>query len=168
MRIRVMKASDLPQVGVLAGQLVRQHHDTDPERFFEIPEVERGYAAYFRSQLKDKKTVLLVAEDEDAIVGYSYGRFEPRDWNMLLDEHGAIHDILVDARARRHGTGRALILEMIAQLTARGAKRFVLSTMVGNRAAQALFESVGFRPTMLEMTATPVAAGASAVRSRRS
>jgi ribosomal protein S18 acetylase RimI-like enzyme len=170
MIIRALKPEDLRRVGELAGQLVRQHHETDPERFFSIPNVERGYAEYFRSQLKDKNAVLLVAEEGDAILGYSYGRLEPRDWNMLLDEHGAIHDILVDPAARRSGTGRSLVTAMMSELAKRGAKRVVLATMVGNTAAQKLFESVGFRPTMLEMTApSPQVAGErpSKGRSRR-
>ena len=153
MVVRPLKESDLPRVGQLAALLVRQHHDADPDRFFNIPNVERGYAEYFRSQIKDRKTVLLVAEESGEILGYAYGRLEPRDWNLLLDEHGAIHDILVDPAARRKGTGRSLITEMMAQLAKIGAKRFVLATMVGNQAAQNLFESMGFRPTMLEMTA---------------
>jgi ribosomal protein S18 acetylase RimI-like enzyme len=41
---------------------------------------------------------------------------------------------------------------MIAALVTAGAPRVVLSTMVGNAAAQELFRACGFRPTMLEMT----------------
>ena len=41
---------------------------------------------------------------------------------------------------------------MVARLEALGAPRVVLSTMVGNEAAQRLFRQCGFRPTMLEMT----------------
>ena len=142
---------------MLAGQLVRQHHETDPERFFEIPNVEKGYARYFESQIGDKDTILLVAEDDGEILGYAYGRCESRDWNMLLDDHGAIHDVLVDPGARRKGLGQALMQAMLDEFKKRGLERVVLSTMVGNEPAQRLFESLGFRKTMVEMTWNPKA-----------
>jgi ribosomal protein S18 acetylase RimI-like enzyme len=99
----------------------------------------------------------LVAERHGEVVGYSYGTLEARDWNALLDDHGAIHDVFVAAEARRSGIGGALLDRMVSELTARGAERVVLITMVSNEAAQALFASRGFRATMLEMTRnTPV------------
>jgi ribosomal protein S18 acetylase RimI-like enzyme len=152
MIIRPLRAEDLPRVGELAGQLVRMHHATDPDRFFRIPNVEKGYAWYFRSQLRDRNTVMLVAEERGRVIGYAYGCAEPRDWNLLLDDHGAIHDVLVDRACRRKGTGRALVEEMLRVFGERGLERVVLSTMVGNKSAQKLFLSVGFRPTMTEMT----------------
>lgn len=93
-----------------------------------------------------------MAESNGAIEGYSYGTLEERDWNLLIDAHGAIHDVFVDDSARRHGVGRRLVSGMIEALESLGASRILLSTMVGNLAAQGLFATVGFRPTMLEMT----------------
>ena len=90
--------------------------------------------------------------EQDRIVGYAYGTSEERDWNMLLDEHGAIHDVFVDPRARRAGIGKQLVDSLVRELERRGARRFVLSTMVSNQAAQNLFAACRFRPTMLEMT----------------
>jgi ribosomal protein S18 acetylase RimI-like enzyme len=58
----------------------------------------------------------------------------------------------VDPMARGRGIGRQLLRAIIIELTARGAPRVVLSTAARNEAAQRLFLSAGFRPTMLEMT----------------
>jgi ribosomal protein S18 acetylase RimI-like enzyme len=41
---------------------------------------------------------------------------------------------------------------MIERLEALGAPRILLNAMVENESAQRLFASVGFRPTMVEMT----------------
>jgi len=60
--------------------------------------------------------------------------------------------VFVVPEARREGAGRKLIAELVAALERLGAPRIVLSTMVGNEAAQRLFRQCGFRPTMLEMT----------------
>lgn len=152
MEIRRAKRDDLPAVAVLAGELVRMHHATDPKRFLLVDNVEQGYAWWFGKQLENPEAVILVAVDGDAIAGYAYGSLEDRDWNMLLDEHGAIHDIYVASDRRRTGMGKALMDALIAELEKLGAERIVLSTMPSNIGAQRLFASVGFRPTMLEMT----------------
>ena len=128
------------------------HHATDPKRFFLVDRVEEGYAWWFRKELANEAAVVLVAERDGEILGYAYGTREGRDWNMLLDEHGAVHDVFVAPGARRGGVGRALMAEITAALEALGAPRIVLSTMVQNEPAQRLFRACGFCPTMLEMT----------------
>jgi ribosomal protein S18 acetylase RimI-like enzyme len=156
--IRPAETRDLPQVGRLAGQLVRLHHDTDPARFLLVDGVEEGYARWFSRELTRSGAVVLVAaqreqpEQDERIIGYVYGTLEGRDWNMLLDSHGALHDVLVASDARQRGVGRALVAAMVAALSRAGAPRVVLSTMVTNEAAQRVFRACGFRPTMLEMT----------------
>jgi ribosomal protein S18 acetylase RimI-like enzyme len=150
--VRPATKRDIPRVAELAGALVRMHHATDPARFLLIDDVEKGYAWWLSREIERKGAVVLVAVRDERVVGYAYGSLEERDWNMLLDAHGAIHDVYVADDARRGGAGRALLTAMIAALTELGAPRVVLSTMVGNEAAQALFRQSGFRPTMLEMT----------------
>jgi ribosomal protein S18 acetylase RimI-like enzyme len=150
--IRRAEARDLPDMGRLAGALVRDHHAADPGRFMLVPGVEQGYERWFARELPRKGAVLLVAELGGSVVGYAYGAFEERDWNMLLDEHAALHDVLVTPEARKAGLGRKLVDAMVAAFEAGGARRIVLSTRVDNGAAQHLFKRCGFRPTMLEMT----------------
>jgi ribosomal protein S18 acetylase RimI-like enzyme len=150
--VRNMKKSDLPRVGELAGALVRLHHSWDPRRFFLEECVEQGYQWWFAKQLDHEGVVLQVAEVGGAIAGYVYGSLEDRDWAMLLDAHGAIHDVFVDAAFRRAGVAKALMLSAIAALEGQGAAQVVLSTSTANPQAQALFRSLGFRDTMIEMT----------------
>lgn len=153
--VRPMTPADLPAVGRLAGKLVRMHHDLDPQRFIDLPNVETGYARYFSSELKNDEVVLLVAAtggEGTALVGYAYGRLEPRSYDDLLEAHGKLHDVYVEESARRTGLGAALATEVVRRLTEKGAPRVVLSTAVQNEAAQRLFAKLGFRTTMLEMT----------------
>jgi ribosomal protein S18 acetylase RimI-like enzyme len=151
--IRPARASDLPALGRYGGDLVRFHHALDPARFLLAPDVDRGYARWFGRELSSPEVVLLVAADaDDVLLGYIYGRLEPRDWNVLLDAHAALHDILVADGAQGLGVGRALLDAFVAAVRARGAPRVVLHTAVANERAQRLFRALGFRPTMLEMT----------------
>jgi ribosomal protein S18 acetylase RimI-like enzyme len=150
--VRRARIPDLRDVAEFAGELVRLHHDTDRGRFFLPERVEEGYASWLRRELHNKSAVVLVGEIAGELVGYTYGALGSRDWNALLDEHGAIHDVYVKTTARRSGVGQRLLEAMILELEGLGAERIVLTTMVSNTAAQALFERSGFRPTMLEMT----------------
>jgi ribosomal protein S18 acetylase RimI-like enzyme len=146
--------SDIPLAAALAGKLASLHHATDPDRFFLPDKVVEGYAWWFGRVLENPEAVLLVAEATGVpgIAGYVYGALEERDWNLLLDAHGAIHDVFVAEDQRRLGVGAALIEAMLRELEALGAERVVLSTMPSNKAAQQLFARYGFRPTFIEMT----------------
>jgi ribosomal protein S18 acetylase RimI-like enzyme len=150
--IRPAETRDLPRVAELAGELLRMHHAADAARFFLPDRVEEGYAWWLRRELARDEAVILVATAQDRIVGYAYGTREERDWNMLLDEHGAIHDVFVAPDARRAGVGKQLVETMVRELERRGAPRVVLYSIVSNLAAQRVFSACGFRPTMLEMT----------------
>lgn len=152
--VRDATRADLPRLGTLAEALVRVHHDLDPRRFFMPERVSEGYQMWFGRELDDADAILLVAEgDGGAVLGYAYGRVEARDWNLLLGRHAALHDILVEEGARRRGAAEALLGEFVARVKARGVPRVVLHTAVQNERAQALFRKMGFRPTMIEMTA---------------
>ncbi len=150
--VRSCKPGDLPEVAQLAARLVREHHAMDPARFLIFDHIEEGYAAYLGDELKDKRAVVVVAALRDRIVGYAYGRIEPRDWNMLRERCGALHDIYVDESARRQGVAARLVEEVVRRFGALGAPRVILMTAVQNVAAQRLFQRLGFRPTMHEMT----------------
>jgi ribosomal protein S18 acetylase RimI-like enzyme len=150
--IRAVSVADLPAVAALAEKLVRLHHAFDAERFFVPERVAEGYAWWFEKELGRDEVVLLAAEIDGSLVGYVYARLEERDWNMLLDAAGAIHDVWVEPEARGHGVARALLAAAVAALRAKGAPRVVLHSAAKNTEAQALFEGLGFRRTMVEMT----------------
>ncbi len=153
--VRPAREADLLEVARLAAELVRLHHRFDPARFL-LPDssVETGYERFLRHAFQSKDTVVLVAARDERIIGYTYARAEPRDWHLLLDAHGAIHDLYVDPSARGLGVGRALMLATIEALGSLGAKPIVLYTAAQNDEARRLFASLGFRATMLEMTRT--------------
>lgn len=140
-------------VGRLGALLVRLHHDFDPQRFMaETPGTEQGYGSFLGTQLDDPDVIVLVAESCGEVVGYTYAGVEDVDYMSLRGPAGVLYDIVVDPGHRGHGVGRMLLEATIAALEGKGAPRVVLSTAERNGNAQRLFESAGFRRTMIEMT----------------
>jgi GNAT superfamily N-acetyltransferase len=154
--IRPATESDAPSLGRLGALLLETHYGFDQDRFM-APHANtaEGYAWFLRSQLKDKDSVVLVAELAGVagpIVGYVYAGLEPRSWKELREPCGFIHDVAVEPSSRRHGVAGLLMEAAIEWLREQGAPRVMLWTAERNAGAQQLFERLGFRRTMIEMT----------------
>jgi ribosomal protein S18 acetylase RimI-like enzyme len=150
--VRRAKRSELSAVARMAAALVREHHQLDPQRFLLVEPVEIGYRAWLGKEITRRGAVILVVEEDLEIVGYAYGTLESRNWNDLLDACGKLQDVYVAEGARRRGIARRLVESMHIELKALGAPRIVLMSAEGNRGAQAFFQAMGFRRTMVEMT----------------
>jgi ribosomal protein S18 acetylase RimI-like enzyme len=152
-RVRPGTPADAAALGKLGALLVRIHHDFDPQRFIAAtPQTEQGYGAFLGTQSHAPNVIVLVAERDGDVVGYSYSGIEGRDYMSLRGPAGVVYDIVVDPAHRRNGVGRTLLDATLAALRERGAPRVVLSTAEQNESAQRLFARAGFRRTMVEMT----------------
>jgi ribosomal protein S18 acetylase RimI-like enzyme len=133
--------------------LVQTHHDFDARRFIAATaQTASGYGSFLSTQVDNPNIVLLVAEEDEVIVGYAYAGIEGHDYMSLRGPAGVLHDIVVDPAHRGCGIGRLLLDASLTALEKRGVPRVVLSTAERNEAAQRLFERAGFRRTMIEMT----------------
>lgn len=151
--IRPAVAGDEEALGRLGALLVVEHHDFDPKRFLAPrPDMAKTYGRFLASQIGQPEKLVLVAERDGAVVGYVFGGIEGFDYMALRGPAGVLYDLVVDAGHRREGVGSALLEAAFADLKTRGAPRVLLSTAYKNHEAQSLFERVGFRPTMIEMT----------------
>ncbi|HJQ12261.1 MAG TPA: GNAT family N-acetyltransferase [Gemmatimonadaceae bacterium] len=151
--IRPATRADLPRLGKLGAMLVQMHHELDEKRFLApSPRTEEGYAWFLGTQLEKSNVIILVAQSDGEVSGYTYAALEGTDYMSLRGPAGELHDIVVDPAHRRKGIGGQLLTATLAALRERGAPRVLLSTAEGNVAAQHLFSTAGFRRTMIEMT----------------
>jgi ribosomal protein S18 acetylase RimI-like enzyme len=151
--IRQAMPKDLPTIGRLGALLVRTHHDFDPQRFIApSPDTQDRYGWFLGTQLKKPNIIILVADRDGDVVGYTYSGVEGNDYMALRGPAGVVYDIVVDPAHRKRGIGRLLLDATLKALKARGAPRVVLSTAERNSEAQRLFDRAGFRATMIEMT----------------
>ena len=151
--VRQATPKDLPAIGRLGALLVRTHHDFDPKRFIApSPDTEDRYGWFLGTQLKKPNVIILVADRDGRVIGYTYSGVEGNDYMSLRGPAGVVYDIVVDPAHRKQGIGRVLLDATLEALKARGAPRVVLSTAERNSDAQRLFDRAGFRATMIEMT----------------
>jgi len=161
--IRRATPSDAAVLGGLGAALVRTHHAFDAQRFLTPgTRLEAGYAHFLRTQLAESDVVIFVAERAGRVIGYVYAGIEPRSWKELRDVAGFIHDVIVEPEVRRTGVAAQLIETAAAWLAGRGVARVMLWTAEKNHTAQRLFERLGFRRTMIEMTRETPPAGTAA------
>jgi ribosomal protein S18 acetylase RimI-like enzyme len=151
--VRRASDADAPALGRLGAMLLRAHYAFDPQRFIAPgSNPESGYEWFLRGQLKEDDAAVFVAEQDRQVIGYVFAALEPISWKELREACGFIHDIVVDDPQRRGGVATALMEAAIEWLRSRGAPRVILGTAERNAAAQRLFEKLGFRRTMIEMT----------------
>lgn len=152
-KIRPATSGDMDILGGFGALLVALHHELDAKRFIEAAKsTPMRYGQFLKSQLAQPDVIVIVAEEDGALLGYAYAASEGFDYMSLRGPAGVIHDLFVDPARRREGVGRMLLEAAMAGLKSLGAERFVLSTAYRNETARSLFAAMGFRPTMVEMT----------------
>lgn len=90
--------------------------------------------------LADPRTLLFVADDDDALVGwlYAYELVRPEGRRAML-----VYEVEVDAEARGHGYGRALVEAVLAEARRRDHFEVWVLADPDNEAAQALYTATG-------------------------
>lgn len=151
--IREATAGDADALGRLGAALTRLHYSFDAQRFITPgPNLEEKYGRFLVSHMASDQYVVFVAERAGEVVGYVWAGIEPKSYKELRDTAGFVHDVLVAEHSRGTGTGERLVEAAAEWLTARGMPRVMLWTAAKNEYAQRLFERLGFRRTMIEMT----------------
>ena len=151
--IRRATAADVNTIGRMGALLLRVHYEFDRDRFMQPGAgADEGYASFLRSRLADPDALVVVAEQDAGIAGYLYADIEPRNWQELRERAGYIHDVFVAEGYRSAGVADGLMNAAFDWMREQGLPRVLLSTAFANERAQRVFERLGFRRTMIEMT----------------
>ena len=118
--IRKMKAEDVPQIATLEAAC------------FSVP----WDAASLAAELENPLSLWLTAAEGQTVAGYIGSQSVLGEADMM--------NLAVAPSHRRQGIARALVLELIRELTAAGVTCLTLEVRAGNAPALALYESLGF------------------------
>lgn len=149
--IRKAQPGEENAIGALLVKLVGQHVEYDKDRFSDFVTAE-GASWFYRSRMDAAEAEVIVATDENEIVGFAYLEFEKQNYAVLAENSVWLHDLYVERGARSAGVGKAL-MNYSAQLAREmNGSQLILNVAAKNALAQGFFEGLGYRPTMIEMT----------------
>ena len=131
--------------------LIRKYKLSDLPRVLSIERASFGAEGYtagtFLAHAFRDRSGFYVAEDENnQVVGYILIRLG-LPW--IGPRRGGITSLAVAPAHRRRGVGRALLCAALAHLRDHQAEQADLEVSISNRAAQSLYESLGFKRSKL-------------------
>jgi ribosomal protein S18 acetylase RimI-like enzyme len=111
-----------------------------------------GMAGRLRDALADRDSFLVVATDEDEVVGMAMGQVNrPSSFSDELAVE--LSSVFVRPSHRRRGLARSLTVEVARFARRLGVRRVTLRTFSQNRGALRAWRRLGFQPRIVQMTA---------------
>jgi ribosomal protein S18 acetylase RimI-like enzyme len=111
-------------------------------QFYDKPPDPRVAEQFIRERLTKKESVIFLAERDGEALGFV--QLFPSFSSVSAFRLWVLNDLFVAPSARGLGVGRALMEAARAHAIRTGAKRITLETVVENRAARSLYESLGY------------------------
>lgn len=131
---RPAEHTDIPAIAKLFD-LYRQFYEQAPD--FDLA------LQFITDRLHRNESVILVAESRSGeLVGFC--QLYPSFCSVLAQPIYVLYDLFVLPSARQTGVGRALLQAAAARAKADGKARMDLTTARTNKAAQSLYESLGW------------------------
>lgn len=111
-------------------------------QFYGQPTDVRAAHDFLADRLRERQSMLLVVEGDDALLGFA--QLYPMFSSVRMASIWILNDLYVVPEARRHGVGRLLLHASAAAAQAAGATRIVLETGRANVPARALYRAAGW------------------------
>ena len=151
METRPATPQDVPAVLPMVRKIAAMHEKLDPAKYTFRSDPGEMYRGWLVNRANDPRSVFLVADTGEKVVGFLIGTVEAEIPIYQLREMGFIHDIWVDEDYRHEGIGRQLVSVAVERFRQIGVAQVRGDTAWGNEAARSLLKSVGFRPSIVEM-----------------
>lgn len=150
--VREARLSDLDCLVDLGVGMVEYHVMFD-ECFAPGPMVQAAYRRLFRSSMRSKSRLLLVADCRGVPVGYALAELRRKPPVFKSRRYGAISDMFVAAKYRRRGIGKKFMRVMKGWFRKKGITRIELTVHSKNKIGLRAWESFGFEDHMRKMKA---------------
>lgn len=137
--VRRSTDDDLPRVATLFQEVVAGIPYYN--RLSKRSESEKWSLEVLRAKLRGDAYSILVAHDENEILGFAFTRFD--DYLIWIEWFG------VDPASRRSGVGSALVQEVVRTAPERKAHKVWCDTRSNNTPAKSTFRKNGFRELVL-------------------
>lgn len=132
-------ASDVASVGALYLELQEHHFRLQPHN----PRYQVGAERWLeiaRGALQDPDAAVLIAEEDDVVVGCAVLRYEAKPWGLACQ----IETLIVTADWRGRGVGARLVAASEEAAARRGAGGMRVEVVVENTGGRAFYERLGY------------------------
>jgi ribosomal protein S18 acetylase RimI-like enzyme len=147
--IREAREEDLGAVADLWVQLAK-HHQVLSDQFSLAFDGKQKWSGYLRDRFAEISTKLIVAEEDEKIVGFMLCLLEPNVPVYKERKLGVISDVYVRQERRRKGVAEKM-LDSAANWFKKNKVRTVrLNVAADNLVARAAWHMLGFEPFMID------------------
>ena len=145
----VRKATTVDQEKIVNLRIqLQQHGEQSNPLIWRITKAGRQKLVHDVSHLlTDDTSLVIVAEQDNNIVGFAYGQILRRT-EYKPNKAGIIGMIFVLENHRRHGIGTQLIYELCKYFEAENVSHISLRYVLGNKEAEAFWQHLGFTPIL--------------------
>jgi ribosomal protein S18 acetylase RimI-like enzyme len=144
--VRTATLADIDQLLRLEQELIAYERKFD--KTFKL-----GKVSYYNieSLITDNNSQLVVAVDEEKIVGTGYGVIRDSESFVKSDHHAYLGFMIVKPEYRRNGVNRAVIDALISWSKSKGISEVRLEVYEQNEATISAYENYGFKKTTVKM-----------------
>jgi len=145
MEITIRKATlkDIPSLLKLWTKLM-EFHRTLSSHFELADDAETVWEFYVRKQLDEPNFLLIVAEVNGNIIGFSLASIQANIPVFKIKKYGVIYDFFVDEAFRKRGIGRKIFDFAREWFEQKGVEHLQVSAAHHNPIAQGFWHAMGF------------------------
>ena len=151
MEIRFAESRDIPGMIELLKQVGEVHHVIRPDLF--RAGAQKYNEADLAALLKDPTRPILVAVEEDQVLGYAFCILQVTENDPVLMDKKVLYidDLCVDENCRGRHVGKALYDQVLEFARELGCGSVTLNVWCGNDSAMAFYEKRGLKPQKIGM-----------------
>jgi hypothetical protein len=156
MNIREADAGDTEGIAALVRKCCALRASCDPARYELTADVIREYRIWFGHVAEDPRSLLLVAEEGDAIVGFLIAVVKREMPIYKLTEYALIQEMWIEpehdpAGAGPAGAGPGLIAKAASLLGAMDVRQIRIEVAAPDERLRRMLESAGFRVCSIDL-----------------
>jgi len=121
------------------------HEDKDP-RYPMVDNVRTGFEGYLRGLMAAEDTLVLVAVEEENVVGYSIAQIRNSSPAFQREKFGFIDSMAVLSTCRRQGIGTLMLERIMDWFRSENIDMIELTVAIANQVGYPFWKKHGFKP----------------------
>jgi len=150
LKIRKAKLKDVDRIYYLQSLLMKYHIKFD-DFWRGNKDRRKNFCKHVRSTIRSSNGLVLVAEYNGKIVGYSLAKIKKRPPIFKIQKIGHIHDAFVMKQYRKRGIGRRLVNESLKWFKSKGMNYVEADVDVRNKLGLNAWKKFKLKPYLLRL-----------------